>query len=858
MRGPRAWWVDGQGVFGGKAVTGTMWSVARFRFGATFARRRGAYISLALLIALLGGLAMGSVAAARRTQSSFPQYLASVHAPQLSGASAEYVPPYTLQGYSSATIAKIESLPHVTSVGSIVGIDAFPLAGNGTIKDIVTDFGMTFIGALNDKESYSNRLTLTAGRFPKPTVGPHAFIADEAAVQKLHLHIGETLTFGIYSNAQEELPDFGSPGVAPVGRVRATLVGIILQPQDLVEDDIDRSNGNIAFTSAFTAPFIRCCVDFTESEVAVSGGSAAVAQVRADIYRITPPGSTPFTTLSGEIGKAERAVRPESIALGGFGVIVALAALVVAGQLIGRQLRFGLVDTNTMRALGADPAMTAVDGLLGIVAAIAIGVVGAVAVAVALSPLAPLGPVRPYNPTPGVSFDWTVLGLGAAGLIVVLVALSIVFAIRLEPSRVATRAAKGTRDGSPGVVGAMAAGLPAPAAVGVRFAIQPGRAVDPVPVRSVILGSVLALVVVMSAVIFGASLNSLVSQPRLYGWNWTYELAVEFGSGSIPSAQIGPLLHADHDVAAWSGAYFDTPTIDGQIVPDIGERPGATVTAPTLQGHSLQGGDQIVVGAVTLAALHKQIGQTVTLTSRTGNVAVRRTLRIVGTATLPTIGQGTQVHLEMGTGAVVADSAIPAPIRDGGAADAPPGPAAVFVRLKQGTEAGPALRRLQRIAAATSNQANDGVVVDAVEHPAEIVNYKTLGATPAILGGALALGAMAGLGLTLLASVRRRRRDLALLKTLGFTSRQLVAVVACQATAAVAIGAVVGIPLGIALGRYLWDLFADEIHAVPAPAVSLSTVVLIALGALVLGNLVSLIPGVMAARTSVATAVRGD
>jgi ABC-type lipoprotein release transport system permease subunit len=56
----------------------------------------------------------------------------------------------------------------------------------------------------------------------------------------------------------------------------------------------------------------------------------------------------------------------------------------------------------------------------------------------------------------------------------------------------------------------------------------------------------------------------------------------------------------------------------------------------------------------------------------------------------------------------------------------------------------------------------------------------------------------------------------------------------------------------------LWDLFANEIHAVPAPTVSALAVVLITLGALVLGNLVSLIPGRIAARTSIATLLRAD
>ena len=831
--------------------------MARFRFGATFARRRSGYLALTLLIAVLGGLAMGSVAAARRTQSSFPEYIDAANPYQLSGVTASFIPGVFKLGYNPTVISKIAHLSHVTAVASIVGLNVAPIEPSGAIKDPGVVSGVTFVGVL--KSSYSSKgvgLTLVSGRIP-PATAVHSFIADEAALHKLHMHLGATVTFGVYTNAQTQLPGIGTAAVQPVRRVTAKLVGIFTTPQQVVEDDVDASSGNVAFAPAFTSQFLKCCTDFTESDVVVSGGSAAVAKVGREALELVGPAGSAFTGTAEAVAKAERAIKPESIAVGAFGAIVALATLLIAAQLIARQLRLGTDEAATMRALGADPAMNAADGLLGVIGAIAIGALLAAVVATLLSPLAPLGPVRPYYPTPGISFDWTVLGGGVAVLGLVLVGASIALAYRYSPRRVAERSERAAENSSR-LVSAVSAGLPTPALVGLRFAVEPGRGAEPVPVRSVILGSVIALVVVMSTVVFGASLNSLVSHPSLYGWNWSYELDSEFGSGNIPQVQVAALLKHDHDVAAWSGAYFGTPKIDGQVVPIIGERPGAAVAPPMLTGHPLAGAHQIVLGAVTLASLHKHIGDEVTLqTSAPGNPPPVQ-LRIVGTATMPTIGQATSLHLEMGTGAEISYTVIPLILRSGGVAGSPQGPDAIFVRLKTGVSPAAAIPALRRIAAATANDDNDGVVVHGVERPAEIVNYRTLGATPAILGAALAAGTVVGLGMTLLASVRRRRRDLALLKTLGFTKRQLAAVVASQATVTIALGALAGVPLGILAGRYLWDLFANEIHAVPAPTVSALAVVLITLGAFVLGNLVALIPGRIAARTPVALLLRAD
>ena len=138
------------------------------------------------------------------------------------------------------------------------------------------------------------------------------------------------------------------------------------------------------------------------------------------------------------------------------------------------------------------------------------------------------------------------------------------------------------------------------------------------------------------------------------------------------------------------------------------------------------------------------------------------------------------------------------------------------------------------------------------------MNYRSIGSTPVVLAVGLALGATVALALTLAASVRRRRRDLALLKTLGFTQRQLSAAVAWQATVTAVVGVAVGIPLGVVAGRQLWTLFAHNLNAVPDPTVPALSVALVGLGALLFANLVATIPGRAAARVPTALVLRAE
>lgn len=217
----------------------------------------------------------------------------------------------------------------------------------------------------------------------------------------------------------------------------------------------------------------------------------------------------------------------------------------------------------------------------------------------------------------------------------------------------------------------------------------------------------------------------------------------------------------------------------------------------------------------------------------------------------------------MGTGALIPTGLVSAAFAK--ALESPSatlnGPEIVFVRMRPNVDATTARADMNRIAAIAERAfaavpdgraAGDNISVLAEQRPAEIENYRTIGAAPALLAGGLAAGAVGAFAVTLVSSLRRRRREFAILKTLGFSSGQLFGSVAVQATVIAVIGLVIGIPSGIALGRWLWVLFARQIYAVPDPTVPVLWLVIVGAAAIVLVNIVAALPARAAARTPTA------
>ncbi len=824
--------------------------VAWYRFRAGFHRRWPGYLSIVLLIGSVGGVAMASIAGARRTDTSFQKFLQSTNPSDLSFISGLFHPDPT--GYDPSLIKKISHLPHVSLIESEAGYSAervgpkgYPISWSptGGLKQV------TLYSSIDGVFFKMDRLVVLRGRLPNPA-NAHQVAMTADAAQLMGLHLGSKFRLGIVGNVQSLS---NCQRCKPFFRTVVTVVGIVTSSAGLVVDDTDVSPTIIA-TPAFTKPMLKCCADPTISNLRISGGPRELPVVEAEITRILPHGIPQLFTATSSVSQAtaQRVIRPEAIALGIFGLIVSLVTLIISLQLLGRQLRLGGDELEVVRALGGGPLMTSFDGLIGAVGAVLIGSVLAGAVAFLLSPLAPIGPVRPVYPTPGLAFDGLVIGLGILVLVVLLIAIAVAISFHRAPHRVARRSARGVAHSSKSVRAAMVAGLPAPAVCGIRFALVPGDGRQASPVRSAVVGSVVAVSVVVATLIFGSSLDTLVSRPPLYGWNWTVVMAAAGGVGVMPLAQTKKELNHDPDVVAWSGYDFAQLQFNGHTESVLGTRPGATVMPPLLSGHGVDGPDQVVLGAQTLAQLHKKVGETVVVSAGSGEAT---TLRIVGTATMPAIG-GSQ-HTELGTGAVLDFQLIPKSARNifnlpGG------GTNTVFIRMKTPTTAA-ALHRLHKIDLVLQNAAQDEIgLVSKPARPAEVANAGTLRATPAYLAFALAGAAVVALGLTLVASVRRRRRDVALLKALGFTQRQLAATVAWQATVAAVIGLVVGVPVGVLIGRELWTLFARSIYVVPEPTVPIIPVVLVVVGALLFANLVALLPGRSAARTSAALVLRAE
>jgi FtsX-like permease family len=778
---------------------------------------------LTLITAVMGAVVLAALAGARRTDTAVARFL-------------QYAGP--MQGYVSADLAtmdKIAALPGVAYAEVGDRMLAGPVSVDGRPASPVEVSTL----ALLDRPPQVRGIII-AGRWAAQSRADEA-VLDESAAQVLDAHVGSVLELRGYRHSQMQQVLNGStvPPQVVLGDVRVT--GIIRIPTDLTENSAADANvtyagqGDLFTTAAFYQKYGTSVGGFLGASFQLKQGAVGVPAFEAQVKRLA--GGSAQMELGADDNAAagafaQRGTTLEALALLVFAIIMALALLVVVGQSLARQTYAAVGDFPALRSLGAAPRQLTAVALAPAALVAMAGMALAIPVAYLLSWFTPIGLARRAEISPGFEFDAAAMLGGAAALALLLAGRAALAAPRAARAGVRTAADRP----SARVAGRLAARGLSPAAVsGIQLAFDPGRGRAAVPVRAAIAGMAAALAAVLAALVFGSSVSHVIGDPAVAGWDWDVTVGNPH-SGDV-SAQAVPRLRADafvsgFTVTAMGGVQLDDrddvtlvglQTVTGRVVP------------PVLAGRLPDAPGEIALGGRELRALGKSVGDTVLASGPHGPVPLRVTGEVVLSPEI------TNEQTELGTGAVMTMA--------GALAVSPlPMPRNVFL-VSLRNPASPA-------AISTLRQQFPGTVLPAVPPP-EVRDLSGVSGLPLILAFVLMLLACGIIAHTLLTSVHRRRRDLAILKTVGFVASQVRATVAWQATALACAGLIVGVPLGLLAGRWAWILFAGQEAILPAPVISPLTLLVIP-AVLLLANAIAAIPARSAARTQPAVILRTE
>jgi hypothetical protein len=546
------------------------------------------------------------------------------------------------------------------------------------------------------------------------------------------------------------------------------------------------------------------------------------------------------TTTADEQERVERATRPTTTALLVLAAGTAALAIVILSLAIARAVRADEDDLAVWRQLGITGRQRAVVVAVPLAIAVAVGTAIALAATWGLSSLAPVGVVRAVDPHPARQLTGAVLAAGLAlmGLVVAVGAGLAVVAARRSERRTATVEARA------GLGLARAVGSPA-VADGLRSALGPRRGA-----RLAAASGAVAVAVLLGALVFGTSLRTVIDTPADYGWRWDAGILGGYGYGRQDISKIRASLDARPDVERWDGLAMAAFAVDGEpVVGLVGLADDGPLNLTMASGRMPEARGEVALGSRTAAAIGAHVGSSVELSGDIVDTPHRA--KVTGIAVLPALGPYQSDRAAPGVGLVVAPDEVGTDVVE---------EAVTFVGLDlaPGTSAAAVLSDLRGDLADWAVEGDYTRVLPDPVRPPEIVDAQRTGAVPLLVGGLLAAAAALCLLWSVLASVRARRRELATLRALGFTGRQLRTSVRVQTIATMALALGVGVPIGLVVGRLAWRAFATRLGVVTEPAIPWAWIVGTAAGGVAVALLAAAAPARAAASLDVATAIRDE
>lgn len=766
--------------------------------------RRAAAAMLMLLLGLALAVVLASVAGGRRGASALDRFRA---------ANREG----TLSAYVSPDLPVREQLATLRRMGAVAGAErasgasavVVGVAGPEGPSDL-RSFVVVAEAALDDRWLIEvSRPIVLEGALPL-RAGDVA--VDEAFARRRGVGVGDTVRLSLFS--PDQLEEVGGGALpTPFTTVEVSIAAVVRQPKDLARNP--QAQARTVFEADEASLTLDPTFFDTWGEQVASYGMGLLDQpsdVATVAERMRTAGGEQTLVYEGPaedlqvLEPVDDAIALESNALVGFGALVAAAALVLLGPALGRLAGEAPEDRLALVAIGCSTrqlvAIRVVRAGAVAVGATALGLLAAIP----LSALLPIGLAHAAEVDPGVSLDGPVLVVGGLAALALLTARGVV--------REGPTAARRASRLSAAVAGS---GVPPPVALGVDLAIDAASGRSRTTSPAAILAAVIGVVAVVGAATFGASLDHLSGSPRLQGWTW--DVVVGNYSQSDTAAVGAAALTRSPDVEVFSGYDWVLIDIDGRPVNIVGFDEGARDFAPVvLAGRAAAAADEIALGRGTLTELGKSIGDEVQIQGAGAVTAVRIVGEIVAPAVLA-------YGMDLDSGAAMTLDGLSAALGD---ARDDSGPASHLVAFADGVDPTAARERLRADF--------PGTVLDPMA-PVDLRDLERVRGMPYLLASLLGFMALGSIVVMLLTVARRRRRDVAVLRAVGFEGRDIRRMLAAQAATVALLALGVGVPLGVVVGRGAWLLAADGLGTEVGPRVPMLTIAIASAGVVVLAHL---------------------
>ncbi|MFL6206535.1 MAG: FtsX-like permease family protein, partial [Acidimicrobiales bacterium] len=793
-----------------------------------------ATVVFALLIGLAAGIATAMVGAGRRTATAYDRFTAYADVPELI---ANFCPPDFSAEEGSLTECylydaeaerdTIAALPEVeaASRGWFRGVSITPIDDPGDSL-LASAFILQDEGIASPAGRYLVVEGADASGASEVVVNEH--LADAAGIE-----VGDRIELTFW--APDELGSFADDAtfhgpsvevrVAGIGRAISDLAATSAATGSADEQGVLYGGPALAAATETAAGYGGVLIDVAGDDLPTSADAVQEAFPGRDFNLLPSLGDD-------EVEPTRDAIRYEAQALTTLGIVVAIVIAAFVAQALARQSRREWSDGPALRAVGVTRRLAVSAALVRSLAISLPAIAVATITAIAVSPLGPIGQGRSAEVDPGVHVDPTALLVGALG-----VALTVTLGItapllRGRVLRTAPRTSGRTRD--PRDVP-----LPPVLSMGLQFARRtPSGSVAEVGTALIGVGAAVAIGIAAAGLM--ASFDDLTHSPARFGAPWDVSLGRAGENGSVDAEQ---LLAERSDLRAEIAEAAVLTGTDMQMGDQTGwvhafvpmEGVAGVVDPPIIDGRAPANEHEIAVGAVTLRKLGLAIGDPVTMTSVAGG---RVELDIVGVAVI-----NDNFEKSPGRGAVVSPDLIAKAAPEVASGDP------LVLRLRDGVD----------VQAFTDEVAAlyEGPVQGPVE-PEAVRNVGRIRQIPALMAAVVAVLAIASLIHALVLAVGRNRRVLGVLKSIGFTRRQVGGAVACHAMAFAVLALVVAVPLGIMVGRWGWRLVAEGLGVAAVPVIPPVAVLAVALGALVLANVAAAYPAWRAAHLRTALALRSE